>query len=78
MTSIKASAAGLDDTGRMDKFRIAFVDHAGRPFSHESFEAESDQNAIVLARKVFKCGIGDGYNIWHGSTLIHIENRHPG
>lgn len=59
----------------MAKFRIAFIDHAGRPFSHEDFEAGDDHDAIMTGRRLFKCGVGDGYNIWHDSRLIHIEVR---
>ncbi|HEY2883934.1 MAG TPA: hypothetical protein VGJ08_01815 [Rhizomicrobium sp.] len=62
----------------MEQFRITFIDPAGRSFGHEVFEAEDDQSAIVVARTVFKCGVGDGYDIWRGSKLIHTEAKDPG
>lgn len=54
-------------------YELRFKDHGGRTFSLSRLRAASDQQAIDKARRVYRCGIGDHYEIWREDVLIHVE-----
>lgn len=60
----------------MPRYRIRFVDHGGHVFGTEEMVCADDAQAIEKAREIHTHGIGNGYEIWQGARLVHIEKRH--
>ena len=54
-------------------YELRFKDHGGHTFSVSALRAISDQQAVDKARRVYRCGIGDHYEIWRGDILVHVE-----
>ena len=55
------------------QFQVSFVDHCGRVFSKSALEAKSERDAISVAKRIYKSGIGAGYLIWREDALVHSE-----
>ena len=58
------------------QYSLFFHDHAGRVFSHADFSAIDNDDAINVARKLYRTGIGRGYEIWRTDHHIHTETRY--
>ncbi len=56
-------------------YELRFKNHGGHTFSVSRLHAASDQQAIDKGRRVYRCGIGDHYEIWRGGVLIHVEGE---
>jgi hypothetical protein len=51
-----------------------FQDHRGNIFSHANLVADSNDVAIDMARRVYRFGIGAGYEIWEAGHHVHTES----
>ena len=54
-------------------YRLLFKDHGDQIFGSEAVEADNDRTAVEIARRLFRNGIGAGYEIWRGDQHIHTE-----
>lgn len=54
-------------------YRVTFVDHGGRAFSTSQLEAQTNDEAVSLARRIYSRGLGAAFQIWNGQSLIHTE-----
>lgn len=52
---------------------LLFQDAGGHIYSHCNMAAVSNDIAIVKARRVYRSGIGSGYEIWRAGHHIHTE-----
>ncbi len=57
----------------MKDYTISFHDFAGRVFSTSSLEAANDEQAISIARRIYRSGIGQGYEIHCQGRHVHSE-----
>lgn len=57
----------------MALYEARFIDHGGRVFGREPFEAEHDDAAKSYANRMLKTGFGKGHEIWRGDRLVHRE-----
>ena len=57
----------------MSKFCLYFFDHGGNIFGTDELQADDDDEAVQVAKTIFKCGIGGGYDIWQGIRHVHLE-----
>lgn len=60
------------DSG-LSRYHVVFIDHAGSQYGSETLVAYSDEVAIEQAKKLYRMGIGAGYEIWRGDCLVHTE-----
>ena len=58
----------------MALYRARFLTHGDQVFHVDYFDAEHDEAAIAHAARVFRYGIGKGYEIWHDDRLVHVES----
>jgi 1,2-phenylacetyl-CoA epoxidase PaaB subunit len=57
----------------MQRYEVHFKDHGGRVFSVGELQAASDRQAIARARRLFRTGVGAGYEIWRKGVCLHSE-----
>ncbi len=57
----------------MTEYTISFQDFGGRVFSKAQLEAASDKQAISIAHRIYKSGIGQGYEIHCHGRHVHSE-----
>ncbi len=55
-------------------YEVRFKRNGGNVYSTETIQADDDQSAIAMARRMLKSGIGNGYEIWQGDRLVHTES----
>lgn len=58
-------------------YHLLFQDYTGKIFSHANLVADSNDVAIDMARRVYRCGIGAGYEIWEAGRHVHTEGAMP-
>lgn len=58
-------------------YRLLFKNHADEIYGTDSIEAHDDRSAVEKAKRIFRCGIGAGYEIWRNGELIHTEPPKP-
>lgn len=58
-------------------YSLLFQDHAGRVFSNADFCAPNNGDAIDIARRLYRSGIGRGYEIWRAGRFVHTEITRP-
>jgi hypothetical protein len=56
------------------KYKLCFQDFLGNVFSTAQLSAADDEQAIKIARRIYKTGIGRGYEIQCQNRVIHREN----
>lgn len=54
-------------------YHLLFQDHGGNIYSHADLEAENHEAAIDAARRIYRTGIGAGYEIWTEDQHVHTE-----
>lgn len=54
-------------------YKLCFQDFLGRVFSTAQLSAANDMQAIEIARRIYRSGIGRGYEIQCQGRLVHIE-----
>ena len=54
-------------------YKLCFQDFLGRVFSTAQLSATSDKQAIEIARRIYRTGIGRGYEIQCQGRLVHTE-----
>lgn len=54
-------------------YEVRFKRNGGDVYTTDTFEADDDASAIETARRIFRSGIGNGYEIWLGDRLVHRE-----
>jgi hypothetical protein len=57
-------------------YSLFFHDHAGHVFSHADISAIDNDDAIDVARRLYRTGIGRGYEIWRTGRHIHTESAY--
>ena len=58
-------------------YHLLFQDYGGNIYSHANLLAENDNAAIDTARRLYRSGIGAGYEIWGGGRHLHTEGPLP-
>lgn len=54
-------------------YRLLFQDHGGNIYSRADLVAENHEDAIDTARRIYRTGIGAGYEIWTENQRVHTE-----
>ncbi len=54
-------------------YKLCFQDFLGRVFSTAQLSATNDKQAIEIARRIYRTGIGRGYEIQCQGRVIHTE-----
>ncbi len=54
-------------------YKLCFQDFLGRVFSTAQLSAANDLQAIEIARRIYRTGIGRGYEIQCQGRLVHTE-----
>lgn len=54
-------------------YKLCFQDFLGRVFSTAQLSATNDKQAIEVARRIYRTGIGRGYEIQCHGRVIHTE-----
>lgn len=54
-------------------YEVRFRRNGGDVYATETIEADDDEAAVVMARRMFISGIGNGYEIWQADRLVHTE-----
>ncbi len=60
----------------MVNYTLRFQDFRGKVFSTAQLVAANDDQAIEIARRIYKTGIGRGYEIQCEDRLVHVEDAH--
>ena len=55
------------------RYDLHFKDHGGRIFAFDHLDADNDQQAIAAARRIYRCGIGLGYELLQDGRSIWVE-----
>jgi hypothetical protein len=58
-------------------YHLLFQDDGGNVYSHANLVADSNDAAIDTARRIYRTGIGGGYEIWGGGRHLHTEGPRP-
>lgn len=58
-------------------YHLLFQDYGGNVYSHANLVAENDNVAIDTARRLYRSGIGAGYEIWTRGQHLHTEDPLP-
>ncbi len=58
-------------------YHLLFQDHRGNILSHTNLAADNNAVAIEMARCVYRCGTGAGYEIWQAGRHVHTEGAIP-
>jgi len=76
---MKRVAQLVDSQGMQSMtYTLLFQDFIGRIYSSAQLEAQSDGEAIALARRIYSSGIGRCYEIICGDRHVHVEeSRSP-
>lgn len=54
-------------------YDVLFRDHGGHIFSRANLVADCHEVAIERARRIYRSGIGAGYEIWMEGQHVHTE-----
>lgn len=57
----------------MTNYKLCFQDFLGRVFSTAQLSAKNDEQAIDIARRIYRTGIGRGYEIQCHGRHVHSE-----
>jgi hypothetical protein len=58
-------------------YHLLFQDYGGNVFSHATLVATNNDVAIDTARRIYRTGIGRGYEIWEAGRHVHTEGPSP-
>ena len=56
-------------------YRVDFVGHGDNIIDVLVFEENHDKAAIVHAHRIDLPSIGDGFDVWQGTRLVHKHRR---